>query len=102
LLEIATGFPVWMSLKCRVSTIDGKSVLGSGLLGVQGREGKRILAKQQQILKNIPQLLRKYECYGLDRDPLFIDLIEKILCTDPAKRISPIDIIKHPFCIAAN
>ena len=102
MLEIATGFPVWMSLKCRVSTIDGKSVLGSGLLAVQGREGKRILAKQQQILKNIPQLLRKYECYGLDRDPLFIDLIEKILCTDPAKRISPIDIIKHPFCIAAN
>lgn len=54
------------------------------------------------MLKNIPQLLRKYECYGLDRDPLFIDLIEKVLCPDPAKRISPIEIIKHPFCIAAN
>ena len=35
-------------------------------------------------------------------DAINVDLIEKILCPDPAKRISPIEIIKHPFCIAAN
>jgi len=34
LLEIVTGFPVWMSLKCRVSTVSGKSVLGQGVFGV--------------------------------------------------------------------
>ena len=34
LLEIVTGFPIWMSLKCRVSTVKGKSVHGSGLFGV--------------------------------------------------------------------
>jgi serine/threonine protein kinase len=34
LMEIITGFPVWMSLKCRVSTVDGKSVLGQGIFGV--------------------------------------------------------------------
>ncbi len=34
LLEIASGCPVWMSLKCRMSTVDGKSVIGTGLLGV--------------------------------------------------------------------
>jgi hypothetical protein len=34
-----------MSLKCRMSTVDGKSVIGSGLLGVQGREQKRIIQK---------------------------------------------------------
>lgn len=38
LLEIITGFPVWMSLKCRVSTVSGKSVMGQGIFGVQGRE----------------------------------------------------------------
>lgn len=75
LIEIVTGFPVWMSLKCRVSTVTGKSVLGQGLLGVQGREGKRILVKQQQVFKNIPQTLKKYECYGLDHDKQFLDLM---------------------------
>ena len=38
LLEIVTGCPVWMSLKCRMQTIDGKSVLGTGLLGVPQRD----------------------------------------------------------------
>lgn len=46
LLEIVSGCPVWMSLKCRIATVDGKSTLGSGLLGVQGREQKRIIVKQ--------------------------------------------------------
>ena len=98
LLEIASGCPAWMSLKCRVSTIDGKSVMGSGLLGVQGREQKRIITRQQQILKSLPQTLRKFECYGLDRDPLFMDLLTRMLCVDPAKRISPLEIVQHPFC----
>ena len=97
LLEIVTGFPVWMSLKCRVSTATGKSVLGSGLFGVQGREGKRILAKQHQVLKNIPQTLRKYECYGLDQDQQFMDLLHRMLDFDSSARISPSDILVHPF-----
>jgi len=43
LLEIMTGFPLWLSLKGRVVGNNGKSVIGTGLLGVQGREGKKIL-----------------------------------------------------------
>lgn len=46
LLEIVSGFPAWMSLKCRVQTADGKSVLGTGLLGVQQRDQKKIIVKQ--------------------------------------------------------
>ena len=42
-----------MSLKCRIVTVDGKSTLGCGLLGVQGREQKRIVVKQQQVFKNL-------------------------------------------------
>jgi serine/threonine protein kinase len=45
-LEIVTGFPVWMSLKCRVQTSYNKQVIGMGMFGVPGREGKRIRAKQ--------------------------------------------------------
>jgi hypothetical protein len=46
LLEILTGFPLWLSLKGRVATSNGKSIIGTGLFGVQGREGKKILLKQ--------------------------------------------------------
>jgi len=66
LLEILTGFPLWLSLKSRVSTLLGKSIIGMGIFGVQGREGKKILQKQQALLRNIPQTLKKYECFGLD------------------------------------
>ena len=87
-----------MSLKCRVTTATGKSLLGSGLFGVQGREGKRILKKQQQVLKNLPATLKKHECYGLDQNPDFMDLLNKMLDWNPSRRIAPRDIIDHPFC----
>lgn len=102
LLEIVSGCPVWMSLKCRVQTVDGKSVLGTGLLGVPQRDQKKIIVKQQQLLKNIPSTLRKFECYGLDRDPYFMDLLHQMLTPDPTKRISPMDIINHQFCQNRN
>lgn len=45
LLEIASGCPLWMSLKCRLLTVDGRSIITSGLLGVPGREPKKILLR---------------------------------------------------------
>lgn len=45
LLEIMSGFPLWLSLKGRVSLPNGKNIIGMGLFGVQGREGKKILIK---------------------------------------------------------
>ena len=43
LLELLTGFPLWLSLKSRVSLSSGKSQIGYGLLGVPGRDTKKIL-----------------------------------------------------------
>mmetsp|Transcript_39524 Transcript_39524/g.37993 ORF Transcript_39524/g.37993 Transcript_39524/m.37993 type:complete len:147 (+) Transcript_39524:1633-2073(+) len=34
LLEIITGFPLWLSLKSRVTGLNGRSVIGTGLFGV--------------------------------------------------------------------
>lgn len=45
LVEILTGIPVWMSYKCKLKTINGKTLINTGLLGVQGREGSKILLK---------------------------------------------------------
>ncbi len=54
LLEIVTGFPLWLSLKGRIGAPNGKNIIGMGVFGVQGREGKKILQKQLVILKNLP------------------------------------------------
>jgi len=43
LLELLTGIPIWMSLKCRAQTHTGKSLVSLGIFGVQGRQGKKIL-----------------------------------------------------------
>jgi serine/threonine protein kinase len=99
LLEILTGFPIWMSLKCRLKTSSGKNLLGTGLFGVQGREGKKILLKQQTVFKNIRHTLKKYDCYGFEENDQLLDLIEGMLETNPQKRISPSEILQHPFIV---
>lgn len=51
LLEILSGFPLWLSLKSRVLTIEGRSIINYGMFGVAGRDNTKILQKQQQLLK---------------------------------------------------
>jgi len=41
--------------------------------------------------------LKKYECFGLDKDENFMDLIQRMLDFNPQSRISPEEIISHPF-----
>ena len=36
LLEILTGFPLWLSLKGRVKGSNGKNIINYGLFGVSG------------------------------------------------------------------
>ena len=45
LLELLTGIPLWMSLKCRAVTQSCKFLFGMGIFGVQGRINKKIMAK---------------------------------------------------------
>jgi len=45
LLELLTGIPLWMSLKCRAQTQTGKQLFGMGIFGVQGRQNKKIIQK---------------------------------------------------------
>jgi len=67
-------------------------VVSFGILGVQGRDGKKIFAKQQHSLKSLEKTLRKYECYGLEKDPDFMDLLLRMLDPNPRNRPSPIEI----------
>ena len=46
LLEVLSGFPLWLSLKSRVQQADGHSRINYGLFGVAGRDNAKILVKQ--------------------------------------------------------
>lgn len=45
LVEVLSGFPLWLSLKSRVITAEGRSVVNYGLFGVAGRDNKKIMLK---------------------------------------------------------
>ena len=95
-LEILTGFPMWLGLKGR--TMSGKrSILSSGVFSAQGREPMKILHKQRAFLGNLEKSLRKYCCLGLERDPVAIDLLARMLDLNPLRRISPEEALMHPF-----
>ena len=46
LVEILSGFPLWLSLKSRIVTNDGNSVINFGLFGVAGRDNMKIMVRQ--------------------------------------------------------
>ena len=43
LLEIISGFPLWLSLKARVKSLDNRSIINYGIFGVSGRDNGKIL-----------------------------------------------------------
>jgi serine/threonine protein kinase len=49
------------------------------------------------IFRNLPLALKKYDCNGLDKHADFMDLLYRMLEFNPMKRISPSEILEHPF-----
>jgi len=43
ILEILSGFPLWLSLKGKVQSIDGRNIMNYGIFGVSGRDNTKIL-----------------------------------------------------------
>ena len=108
LLEVISGFPLWLSLKSRVKSLDNsKSIVNYGIFGVSGRDNNKILQKQHQILNNpshdlakLRQALKKgydYTGNNLIENPLFVKLLAGMLEFDPEKRMSPVEILGSEF-----
>lgn len=104
LLEILSGFPLWLSLKSRVQSLDGFSKINYGLFGVAGRDNAKILNKQNQLigpgLKNLMSVLKKgydYTCTSWVDDAQFMNVFCSMLNINPGQRISPDEILEHPF-----
>ena len=93
-LEICSGFPLWFSYK---SKVDNGTTFLKGLLAVNGRTPEKIIARQVDVVSNLPSVLKKYPELGLSDDPYAMDLLCSMLHLDPQKRISPKDAMNHPF-----
>ena len=96
-LEILIGIPHWISYKCKVVGKKGKDVLKTGLFAVKGRTYDKIIAKQKNLIENLEEKLE--ECLDVN-DPMnqkLCDLLIKMFEWNPKKRISPEEIVKHPF-----
>ena len=86
MLEILSGFPLWLSLKSRVRSLDGRQIINYGLFGVQGRDNAKILQKQQHVLASGMSHMRKAIKKGYDSgsnqlfdNAAFIELMGRLL-----------------------
>lgn len=93
LLEIITGVPLWLSLKCRTST---NNVLQGGLFGVKGRDYQKIKLKQKAVFDNFEGTIGKYVS-RYENGKELLDLLQGMLQWDPKLRISPLDILNHCY-----
>ena len=100
LLEIVSGFPIWMPSECCARLAGGCSQGGAGLLGLDRakRSFGRIAELQRQISRDLPSTLEQHSLYDIAKDPQFEDLLQQLLHPDPKKRPSPFAILQHGFC----
>ena len=105
-LEILSGFPLWLSLKSRVKSLDGRSVINYGIFGVAGRDNGKILQKQNQLfgpnhgIEKLKQALKKgYDYTGntLLESKKFTNLLGGMLEYDPERRMQPTEILESEF-----
>ena len=53
LVEIIVGFPVWLTLSCKMTTAHGKPRIGRGLLAVMDRDPVKILEAVDKLVANL-------------------------------------------------
>ena len=103
--------PINYEGQAKVVTINNKTKMMSGLLGLNKprrqnyneREQlvldaifyQKIFEAQADIVNDLHRKLSAVDEYGFSEDALLVDLLKKILCLDPAKRPSPQDILNH-------
>eukprot|EP01017_Pseudomicrothorax_dubius_P029393 TRINITY_DN3566_c0_g2_i7.p1 TRINITY_DN3566_c0_g2~~TRINITY_DN3566_c0_g2_i7.p1 ORF type:complete len:483 (-),score=101.42 TRINITY_DN3566_c0_g2_i7:205-1653(-) len=96
-LEILSGLPLWISLKCKVA-LPKKTVLTTGLLAVKGRMYDKILAKQHTLMSSLREtLIHDLDIQSWNQPEQLLNLLERMLAWNPQERISPSEILEHPY-----
>eukprot|EP00746_Dinoflagellata_sp_MGD_P020595 gnl/MRDRNA2_/MRDRNA2_147997_c0_seq1.p1 gnl/MRDRNA2_/MRDRNA2_147997_c0~~gnl/MRDRNA2_/MRDRNA2_147997_c0_seq1.p1 ORF type:complete len:572 (-),score=102.71 gnl/MRDRNA2_/MRDRNA2_147997_c0_seq1:16-1731(-) len=96
ILELALGAPLWLPYKC-VAGDSPPHTACPGLFSVPGRDPEKIVVKQTDALLNrgLRKVLR--DPPGVPLDSAGLDLLERMLCWTAADRISPAEVLKHPW-----
>ena len=93
-LELISGFPLWMSLKSKV-TSRGRTVTSKGLLAVQGRDAQLILREQRSVLGSLSEVVGRG--VGLQVSSAGVELLGRMLQWEPGNRISPVEALSHRY-----
>ena len=103
IIEIISGFPLWLQFKTKMVTAQGKNNVGKGAFAVKDRNPLEIVAVQNKFIGSSKRAfvnnLALIDKYNLTKIPELMDLLFKMVSFQPKQRISPKDIIAHPFCV---
>ena len=79
-------------------------MMGKGLFGIESKQNhlSSLVVRQRLIVDKLRTSLAKCETYGIANNQQFIDLVTQMLELDPKKRLSPEDIINHPYCASGG
>lgn len=97
-LELVLGWPVWMNMQCRVTSVlkPDLEIITTGIFSVNCRDKAKIKAKQLKVIENLDFLLENamgFSNLGKDGE----NLLKHMLKIDSRERISPQDALRHKF-----
>lgn len=82
-LEIIVGYPMWLSLKSRVPTSEGRNIFVTGLFSCTGRDNLKIRDKQLKVIKTLPKVLSSGAGVHIAHDRAAVNLLCRMLAWDP-------------------
>lgn len=94
LLEIVSGVPLWMSLKT-ICKKKNQEVIRYGLFAIKGRAFDKIIKQQLEVVQHIEHYLYEENYSGIVLEDDLKVLLKRMLALNPAKRISPTEIIQY-------
>lgn len=96
-VEIMNNCPIWQVGNNNYIFTTGRVMVRTGCMSNNTRNIDMLISTQAQFCQNIPSNLKKLDKYNIARDEFLLDLTEKMLSLNPLDRISPNDILIHPF-----
>lgn len=102
--EVISSMPISSPTKSKTISANKRINILSGVLGLRKSKTssnedvrkkqqemycERILAAQTKLSADPKKVLQSNDEYDLCKDPVLMDLLSKMLCIDPIKRISP-------------
>ena len=97
ILEILIGVPLWLSYKCKTIDKKGRENLKMGIFAVKGRSHLKIVEKQKKWVEEWESKISELIDLETEDGRMLGDLVGRMMEWEPRRRISPRDVLEHPF-----